>query len=86
MLKLNSAGDTLWTRRDTTGRWFEIKRGWISREGIATFTGGSWHSDMNLQQFDSAGHSRWVHTFGGPFYDCAFQVIQTSDLGYVVPG
>jgi hypothetical protein len=42
--------------------------------------------DAWLVKTDSSGEMQWSQTYGGPDYDSANSVIQTSDGGYVIAG
>jgi hypothetical protein len=43
-------------------------------------------ADLYLVKTNLAGDTLWTKTFGGPGYECGFDVKQTSDGGYIVVG
>ncbi|MFA5034019.1 MAG: T9SS type A sorting domain-containing protein [bacterium] len=91
LIKTNSMGDTLWTRR-FGGSMFDAGRsvqqtkdkGYI----IAGQTGsyGAGNSDVWLIKTDSIGDTLWTRTFGGTGRDEGRSVRQTIDGGYIVGG
>ncbi|MCF8351354.1 MAG: T9SS type A sorting domain-containing protein [Bacteroidales bacterium] len=44
------------------------------------------HQQFWLIKTDAGGNLLWDHTFGGPDYDAAFSVRQTSDSGFLLVG
>lgn len=86
--RLNANGDQLWTRTVSEINASEIKYAAITADGGVVFTGkvNSYSSDVFLAKADGNGAFEWSHTYGGAYYDCAFWVLQTNDLGYIVPG
>jgi hypothetical protein len=94
LVKTNSAGDTVWTRRyggpgddeansvRQTSDGGYIIAGYTESYGVIGTDGG----DVWLIKTDGAGDTDWTRTFGGPEYDCGWSVQQTSDDGYIIAG
>ncbi len=84
ILKVNTVGDTVWSRTYTT-----ISQGnSISRtsDGGYIIAGMGWNSGgqkMTLHKIDSAGDVMWTK-YCGPYW--AWDVQQTTDGGYIVTG
>jgi hypothetical protein len=91
LMKLNSAGDTLWTRTyggadydeayclDTTA-----DGGYVLAGQTQSFGEGS--EDIWLIKTNAAGDTLWTRTFGGPSTEMAIGVEQTLDGGYGIVG
>jgi hypothetical protein len=43
-----------------------------------------WQTDLSVLKVDSKGEIQWQRAYGGPRYDAATKVLQTSDGGYAV--
>jgi hypothetical protein len=91
LIKLDSAGDTLWTR--TFGgadddECYSVKQtadsGYILAGQTNSFSVGE--EDVWLIKTDASGDTVWTATFGGGGHDIGFFVQQTADGGYVVTG
>ena len=91
LLKVNSAGDTLWCRTyggaDTEyGR--DIKQtdddGYIIVGSTRTY--GRGESDIYLVRTDSLGNKIWDKTYGGITQDEGWSVEITSDKGFIICG
>ncbi|MCX7994452.1 MAG: choice-of-anchor D domain-containing protein [candidate division WOR-3 bacterium] len=91
LLRLNSIGDTLWTKKfggiaDDMG--YDVK---VTRDGGYIITGftnsyGSGYSDVYLIKTDSSGSVLWTITLGGQSFDESYSIQQTKDGGYIVAG
>jgi len=91
LLKLNSSGDTLWTRtyggtEEDAG--FSVQQTSDGGYIIAgsTYSFGVGVSDFYLLKTDSSGVMLWTRTYGGFCFDEGFSVQQTSDGGYIITG
>lgn len=91
LVKLNDAGDSVWTKRyGSPDIWEEgwdiaathdggyIVAGFIGLENVST--------DIYLLKLDGLGNLEWERTYGGPDVEEANAVKQTPDGGYVVVG
>ncbi|MBN2378745.1 T9SS type A sorting domain-containing protein [candidate division WOR-3 bacterium] len=95
LLKIDSAGDTLWSRMDL---------GWLSEYGggearcvretseggfiITGFT-SEWYEEIDdlwLVRTDVQADTQWTRTYGGQEADLAHCGAQTTDEGYIVVG
>jgi len=91
LLKVNSNGDTLWTRT------FGGDRGDYGTSVQQTFDGGyiitgytgtnaSGYYDVWLIKTNEFGDTTWTRKYGGDYSDYGYDVMQLSDGGYVVVG
>ena len=89
LLKCNSSGDTLWTRK-FGGR--EDDNGWCVKETsdkgfiIAGFT-NSYNTLMNdvlLVKTNANGEEQWYKTMGGPGDDIAWSIAVNKDDGFTI--
>jgi hypothetical protein len=93
LLRIDTAGDTLWTRTigappATRTATMSVAPGpdggWVI--GGARWNGAERDYDLILIGVDSLGRERWTRTYGGEGYD-HFEVIRrTSDGGYIIGG
>ncbi|SYZ72900.1 exported hypothetical protein [Candidatus Zixiibacteriota bacterium] len=91
LLKLNSAGDTVWAKTfggPLTEYGNDIK---ATHDGGYIITGstksyGAGKKDVYLQKIDSLGNSLWAKTYGGVEDDEGWSVQATSDGGYIICG
>ncbi len=91
LLKLDSLGDTLWSK---TFGGSEADYGYDIQETVdgglilvgATQSQGAGGKDVYLAKTDSVGTMLWTRTFGGASDDDGRSVRQTDDGGYVVAG
>lgn len=91
IIKLDSFGDTLWTRvyggsSEDVGYWIQqtsdggyMVAGW-------TYSFGSGDRDAYLIKTDATGEIIWSRVYGGDSGDHAFSVQQTTDAGFIVTG
>jgi len=91
LLRLNSFGDTLWTRSyggSDADYGHDIQptndSGFIIVGLTRSF--GSGNGDVYLIKTDSCGNVTWARTFGGGEFDEGCSVRQTADGGFVVCG
>jgi len=91
LIKVNSSGDTLWTKtfggtnyeeghsvEQTTDGGYIIS-GW-------TFSFGAGECDVYLIKTNASGDTLWTRTYGGADGDMGYSVQQTSDGGYIIAG
>ena len=94
LVKMNSAGDTLWTSR------FGGRKGQVLRSALITNDGNIAAAgfyirrttpryndfDFYFAKTDTNGSVIWSHTFGGGEEEYAFSVQQLPDSGYILAG
>ena len=91
LLKLDSLGDTLWTRTfggSGTEYGYDIQG---TVDGCFIIVGktrsfGAGMMDVYLIKTDSLGLAQWTKTFGGAQNDDGMSVRQTADSGFIVCG
>jgi hypothetical protein len=92
LLRFNSSGDTLWTKTYNWGGLnfpYKIK---ISSDNNFVITGyrvnpSTFDSDILVACIDSTGNIIWKKEYGYDTYDeLSYNIIQTSDGGYLVAG
>lgn len=91
VIKLNSAGEVLWTK--TIGginedRGFDIVQG---SDGSLTLVGwttsfGQGSYDVYIVQLDSVGSLQWTTTIGGTMGDYGYGIAVVSDSSYILTG
>ena len=91
LIRTDSNGDTLWTRRYGGGAWDNLTEIKKLNDGGYIITGlthsiGSGLADFWLMKLDSAFDVVWETAFGGPETDIARDVIEASDGGFVMTG
>ncbi|MBN1632606.1 MAG: T9SS type A sorting domain-containing protein [Ignavibacteria bacterium] len=91
LIKTNSSGDTLWTKKHggtSMDEVWDIQQtsdgGYFIVSTTRSFGMGWW--DYYLIKTDEFGDTLWTKTFGGEFGDGARSGHQTSDGGYIVSG
>ena len=91
VLKVDSMGDIEWQRTFGGNDWDEgldiqetTDGGYIAVGQTQSFGAGK--HDFWVLKLNSSGHIEWQHTYGGPEWDTAKSVHQTSDDGYIVAG
>lgn len=89
LIKVNSQGDTLWTKT-YGGNAEDVGRsvGQTDDEGYIiggwTKSYGAGSDDFYLIKTDSLGDTLWTRTYGGTSADRGYSVSQTLDGGYIV--
>lgn len=91
LIRMNSDGDSLWTKF-YGGTDYDYSRsavpvgdgGFLIAGFTASFGAGS--SDVYLMRTDENGDSLWTRTYGGSGDDQAYSVAKTSDGNYIVAG
>jgi len=91
LVKTNGQGDTLWTRTyGGNGSDWAWSAQQTADEGYIvtgeTYSFGEGGRDFYLVKTDSLGDMRWMRSYGGRDFDCAYSVQQTADGGYIVAG
>jgi len=91
LIKLDTQGDTMWTRTYGGGgndRGYCVQEtgdgGFVITGYTDSFGVGGW--DVYLVKTDSLGDSVWTRTFGGISHDLGYSVGQTFDGGYIITG
>jgi len=91
LLKLDSNGDTMWTKTfggplDDEGRSVQemSDHGFIIAGWTESFGAGK--SDIYLIRTNMNGDTIWTRTYGGVNYDYAFSAQETSDSVYIIVG
>lgn len=91
LAKTDAYGNTLWnktygrTNDDVAWALVQSSDGGYALAG-ATNSSSSGNSDFWLVKTDAYGNVEWNNTYGGPDWDAANSLVQTSDLGYAVAG
>lgn len=89
LIRLNSSGDTLWTKIYHSPGWdivysiVESMDGGFILTGYTDFSGfGS--SDILLYKTDSNGNILWSNAYGNSFHNYGWMVQQSADGGFVI--
>jgi hypothetical protein len=91
IIKTNSTGDTLWTKR-TGGAGYEQFFDVVEQtDGSLIIVGettsyGAGGADVWVAKYTSAGALSWMKTYGGTNYDEGFAIGKTSDGGFIITG
>ncbi|MFZ8804371.1 MAG: hypothetical protein ACO2PO_15495, partial [Candidatus Calescibacterium sp.] len=91
VVKLDSAGNVLWTKT-IGGSFNDVALSIIqSSDGgyvVAGYTRsfGAGNDDIYVVKIDSSGNVLWTKTIGGNLNEQAFSIIQSSDGGYIIVG
>jgi hypothetical protein len=91
LVKTDSLGDTLWTRRyggDSTDYGECVQQtpdGGYIVTGVTCSYGAGW-GDVYLIRTDSSGDTLWTRTYGGSYWDEGHFVQNTFDGGYIIAG
>lgn len=91
LIKINSEGDSLWTKTyggPGTDCGMSIQQTTDNGFIIAGYTNsfGAGDSDIYLIRTDETGEVIWTTTIGGAFYDISTSVINSDDGGFIVAG
>ena len=91
ILRITSAGDTLWTRTWGGPARDEARSIWATTDGGllvggATESFGSGESDMCVLKFKADGDTLWTRLFGGALSDWGQSVCETADGCYGIGG
>ncbi|MCD6595977.1 T9SS type A sorting domain-containing protein [bacterium] len=96
IIKIDSLGDSLWTRTyagegDEEGPYDDIaysitqtSDGGFAVVGYTSYWVG--HDDVWLLKVNASGDTLWTRVYGGDNFDYANSVVQASDGGYVIAG
>src|ERR1035437_4380984 len=97
LIKTNSSGDTLWTKKYNSeySGWhntYDIRSvhqtydgGYIATGGFYTNFAGN-VNDIFILKTDMNGDTVWTRTFGNYDYEGSWDIKQTSDGGYIFEG
>ena len=88
VLRMNSVGDTLWTRTYGTEdheSGFSLD---LTDDGgfVGLGTNNSRNGDLYLVKADEFGNELWSKEYGGEFQDAGYSIQQTTDGGYFLAG
>jgi hypothetical protein len=95
LIKMDSLGNLLWSKNYPHIRYEAAISMDTAFDGGYILAGGSLNYGvpinsecMNLHciKVDSVGNIQWRKTFGGPYYDAAWRVIQSKDSSYILAG
>ena len=91
LVKMNGAGDTVWTKTYGGNGSEEALSVIECKDGGYTFCGYSnSHSNGTIDAYvvhtDAAGKELWAYTYGGEAIDRGFDLQQTADGGYIISG
>jgi hypothetical protein len=91
VIRIDSEGDTVWTRTyggPEDDEAYSIRGasdgGYLIAGKSSSFGAGL--SDVYLIRIDSGGDTIWTRTYGGPEDDEAYSIEGTSDGGYIIAG
>ncbi|MCB1060207.1 MAG: hypothetical protein KDB65_08245 [Calditrichaeota bacterium] len=91
LVKTNSTGDTLWTRRfgglnnDDCVSLIQTSDGGFALAGF-TYSFGAGDADFWVVKTNANGDSLWSRRYGGAAADDIGQIVQTPDGGYILAG
>lgn len=91
LAKLNSLGDTLWTRTYGGTDWdfaysvCALANGSLVFTG-ETYSGASAQADLLVTRVDSLGNQEWSKSFGGSGIDIGQQVVSATDSSLAIIG
>jgi hypothetical protein len=91
LIKTDTAGNMMWNKTyGGAGNEYAVYMIQTSEGGYA-LTGaqnsfGAGGTDVFLIKTDASGNTMWNRTYGGPYNDEAYSMIQTNDGGYMMVG
>jgi len=91
LLKINPAGDTLWTKTYGGNGNEDGNEITATADGNYVIVGGSnsvnfSNNDIQLTKIDPAGNVLWMKYYGGPDYESARSVKLCQDGGFIISG
>ncbi len=89
LLKINSIGDTLWTKTYSDGQAFSIQQTIDNGFIVTGYTGNALEDvyDFFLLKTDPNGNISWQKSYGDTYKkEWAYSVRQTRDNGYIMAG
>jgi hypothetical protein len=91
LIRINSDGDTLWTKTyGGTGHDIGYSVVLSSDMGYTitgqTFSFGAGSDDVYIVKTDSLGNLLWTETYGGSDHDYGYSIAKTTDDGYIIVG
>ena len=91
LVKTDAAGNHQWNKTyggvdsDSARSMIQTDDGGYTIAGCSDSFGGS-GDDFWLVRTDAVGTEQWNQTYGGPYHDVAYSLIQTDDRGYALGG
>jgi len=91
LVKTNSSGDMEWNQTyggggsESACSVVQTSGGGYAIAGT-TMSFGAGETDFWLVRTDSSGNWKWDKTYGGPYYDFALSLVQTTSGGYALAG
>jgi len=89
LMKMDSAGDTLWSRSYTKYEVNEANAVQQTSDGGYILVGSACYPNVCswfIVKTDSVGDTLWTRIFGNTSYHVAYSVQQTTDGGYIIAG
>jgi hypothetical protein len=91
LVKADANGDTQWTRTYGGSSWDYGETVRQTFDGGYIIAGSTWswgagRTDAWLVKTDAAGDTQWTRVYGGSEYEGFWDILQTSDSGYVCSG
>jgi hypothetical protein len=92
LIKIDSDGETLWTRTcgGTNDDWgYSVQQtadGGFIIAGYTSSLSDTADRDVYLIKTNATGDTLWTRTFGGTSFDEGYSVQQTADGGYIIAG
>ena len=90
LLRTDASGNQLWNRtyggtgQEQIEHLVQTRDGGLALAGGGTWLGGDRSYDVWLFKTDANGNQLWNRSYGGEYFDEAYDVIQTSDGGYAL--